>query len=155
MSFKLADTEHAMMGRVIELPQAAASLYLSGALLLVNGSAQFAECGADPASICAVAASDAGTDTSGFNILGTKGFPPGYMQGYYIKGRRFRAKYFSTLPGADGGLYGVVRDTDSLWKVDFSETVNTRLKLVGRLTNSPENQPEVLVTFLDANVQQY
>lgn len=155
MSFKLADTEHMGIGRVIELPQAPGSAYELGALLLVNGSAQFAECGADPASIAAVALSGAGTDASGFNILAVKGFPPGYMQAAYIKNRKFRARYVGALPAADGGVYGVVKDSDGLWKVDFTDTIATRVKVVGRLTNSPENLPEVLVTFLDANVQAY
>jgi hypothetical protein len=37
--------------------------------------------------------------------------------------------------------------------VDFTDTVATRLKLIGRRTNSPENIPEVEVVFLAANVQ--
>jgi hypothetical protein len=156
MSFMLADTNDSQsLPRTVEKPLAAAQAFERGALLLLNGSDQFAECGADPASIAAVAASPAGTDASGFNILGKREFPAGYMQAYAIQGnKRFRARYTGSLPGADGGLFGVVRDTDALWKVDFTETVNTRLKIVGRLTNSPENLPEVLVEFLAANVQQ-
>jgi hypothetical protein len=65
----------------------------------------------------------------------------------------FRAKYVGSLPAADGGSYGVVKDSDGFWKVDFTDTTATRVKLVGRLTNAPENVPEVLVTFLAANLQ--
>jgi hypothetical protein len=53
----------------------------------------------------------------------------------------------------DGGSYGVVKDSDGKWKVDFSDTTATRVKLVGRRTNSPENLPQVIVTVLAANVQ--
>lgn len=155
MSFILADAEDGMIPRTVEKPLAAAQAFERGALLVANGSDQWAECGADPASIGGVAASPAGTDASGFNILGKREFPAGYMQAYAVqKNTRFRARYTGALPGADGGVYGVVRDTDLLWKVDFTETVNTRLKLVGRLTTSPENLPEVLVSFLAANIQQ-
>lgn len=153
MTFVLAETQDTAVPRVIERSQAAGSAYLRGSLLLINASNEFAECGADPAVICAVSESGAGADASGYNPLAVKGFPPGKMQGTVVKGQTFRARYVGTLPAADGGSYGVVKDSDGKWKVDFAEVVNTRLKLVGRLTNSPENQPEVLVRFLDANTQ--
>lgn len=141
------------VGRVVERDIAASQAWNVGALLLVDSNGAFAECGADPAAIAAVALAPTGADTSGFNILGQKAFPPGKMQAATIKGRHFTAKYVGSLPAADGGLYGVVRDTDGLWKVDFSETTATRLKLVGRRTTSPENIARVIVEFLDANVQ--
>lgn len=141
------------VGRIVERDLAAAQTFNVGALLLVDGNGAFAECGADPAAIAAVALAPAGADTSGFNILATKAFPPGKMQAEVIKDRTFTAGYVGTLPAADGGSYGVVRDTDSSWKVDFTETVNTCLKLVGRRTTSPENIARVIVQFLDSHVQ--
>jgi hypothetical protein len=154
MSFILAESQDGSIPRVVERSNAAGQAYNKGALLLVDGSNNFAECGADPAAIACVAEAGAGADTANFvNVLGVKGFPPGKNQGTYIKDQVFSARYVGTLPAADGGSYGVVRDTDGLWKVDFAETVNTRLKLVGRMTGSPENQPRVKVKFLDANVQ--
>lgn len=153
MSFKLAEPFEDAVGRTVERPQAAGSVYLQGALLLVDANGAYAECAANPATIAAVAASDAGPDTSGFNVFSTKGFPPGKMQGYVIKGKTFICNYVGTLPAADGAVYGVVRDTDSKWKVNFADTANARVKLVGRRTNSPENLPVVLVRFIDANVQ--
>lgn len=153
MSFKLAQVASGMsVPRIVEKPLATATL-TQGSLLVENGSGQFAECGADPASIAAVAATPAGTDTSGFNILAKKEFPAGYMQGIYVADQVFRCKYIGGLPANDGGSYGVVKDADNDWKADFTDTVNTRIKLVGRLTNSPENLPEVLVRFLAANIQ--
>lgn len=142
-----------LIGDVTEKALAAAYAEEQGALLVVNGSGQFAACGADPAQIAAVANTPGGTDTSGFNILGKKEFPAGYMQGIAIKGRQFRAFYTGTLPAADGGQYGVIRDSDGFWKVDFDEVVNVVLVLRGRLTAAPESQAEVLVEFLDSIVQ--
>lgn len=153
MSFILDDASD-LLDSIVERNQFAGSAYPQGSLLLVNGSNEFAECGADPAAIAAVSCSATGTDTTGFNRLGVKGFPPGRVQGIQVtRERLFRAKYVGVLPAVDGGLYGVVKDVDGLWKVDFTEVVNTRLKLVGRRTNSPENIPEVIVKFLAANVQ--
>lgn len=138
---------------IVEKALAAGYAEEQGALLIVNGSGQFAACGADPALVAAVALTPGGTDSSGFNILGHKEFPPGYMQGIAVRGQEFRAPYVGTLPAADGGQYGVIRDADGVWKVDFDEVVNVVLTLVGRLTNDPEDQPEVLVRFLDSVVQ--
>lgn len=154
MSFKLAQPPSGKsVPRMVEKPLATATL-TQGALMLENGSAQFAECGADPVSIGAVAATPAGTDASGFNILGKKEFPAGFMQGIVLDAQIvFRAKYVGGLPAADGGVYGVVKDADNDWKVDFTDTTATRVRLVGRLTNSPENLPEVLVRFIAANLQ--
>lgn len=156
MSFQIAypdGTGPGGVGRIVERDIAAAQAWNTGALVLVDANGAFAECGADPAAVAAVALAPTGADTSGFNILGTKAFPPGKMQAATIKGRRFTAKYIGTLPAADGGLFGVVKDSDGDWKVDFTETVNTRLKLIGRRTLSPENIARVVVEFLDANVQ--
>lgn len=153
MSFILDDASD-LLDSIVERDIVPAAAYLQGALLLVNGSNQFAECGADPAAIAAVACTDVGPDTSGYNRLGQKNFPPGRVQGIQVtRERLFRALYVGTLPSVDGGSYGVIKDSDGKWKVDFAETVNTRLKLVGRRTNSPENLPQVIVKFLAANVQ--
>jgi hypothetical protein len=153
MSFILDDASD-LLDSIVERDIVPAAAYLQGALLLVNGSNQFAECGANPASIAAIACSDVGPDTTGFNRLGNKNFPPGRVQGIRItRERLFRSLYVGTLPGVDGGSYGVVKDSDSKWKVNFADTTNLRVKLVGRRTNSPENLPQVVVIFLAANVQ--
>lgn len=154
MSFKVARAKSQSIPRVRERPLAAGASFPLGSLLLVNASGEYAECGADPAAIAAVSESGAGVDASIGSHFGRVEFPPGKMQGTAVQDEVvFRARYVGALPAADGGLYGVVKDADGLWKVDFGETVNTRLKLVGRLTDSPENVPEVLVSFLAANVQ--
>lgn len=154
MSFILARAKSQSIPRSKELPLAAGASGKRGALLLVDANGEYAECGADPAAIAAVAESDFGADTSIGAVAGKSEFPPGKMQGTAVQDEVvFRAKYVGALPAADGGSYGVVRDTDGSWKVDFTETVNTRVKLVGRLSDSPLNVPEVLVSFLAANVQ--
>lgn len=155
MSFKEARAKANRIPRVVERPLAAGSLFVQGALLVLDANAAWAECGADPAAIGAIALSGAGVDTSIGNRLGKTEFPPGYMQGMVVQDEVvYRAKYTGTLPAADGGVYGVTRGADSIWRVDFAKiTTFARVKLVNRLTGSPENVPEVLVVFLLANVQ--
>jgi hypothetical protein len=138
---------------LVEKALAAAFAEAQGALVVVNGSGQFAACGADPALVAGVTNTPGGTDTSGFNILGSKEFPPGYMQVIPARGNLFRAPYVGTLPAADGGEYGVIRDSDGIWKVDFDELAAPVVVLAGRLTDDPEDQPEVLVRFLDSVIQ--
>lgn len=153
MSFQLAHPDGIRVPRTVEKNLAAAQAFLEGALLLADASDNYAECGADPASIAGVSVSAAGADTSGFNRFAKKEFPPGKMQAIALTGIVFSARYIGGLPAANGASYGVVRDSDLYWKVDFTETVNTRLKLVDRRTNSPENIARVLVIFLTANIQ--
>lgn len=154
MSFKLARAKSQSIPRTKQKALAAGSAFKIGALLLVNGSDEYAECGADPASIAAIAESGAGASTEIGNRLGKEEFPPGFMQATAVQDEvEFRARYIGSLPGAAGGSYGVVRDSDLFWKVDFTDTVNTRVKFLRSLAGSPENVPEVIVVFLAANVQ--
>jgi hypothetical protein len=153
MSFILAEPAGDALGREVTRNLAAAQAFNSGSLCLIDASGNIAECGADPASIAGVSEFACGADTSGFNRFAVKEFPPGKMNLIPLTNRRFSAKYVGTLPAADGGLYGVVKDTDGDWKVDFAETTNTRLKLLNRRTTSPENIPRVIVEFLTANIQ--
>lgn len=152
--FQLAYPQLAAVPRVAQRPLAAAQAFLAGAALLVDANGAYAECGADPAAIAAIALAPCGTDASGFNILAKKEFPPGYMQAIPLRDTiPWVAPYVGTLPAADGGSYGIVRDTDLQWKVDFTDTTATRVKLIGRRTTSPENLALVIVTFLVANIQ--
>ncbi len=153
MSFILAETQDGAVPRIVERALAAAQTFNRGALVLADASGNIAECGADPAAILGVAENGAGTDTNIFNPLRSKAFPPGKMQVTLARNQIFSAKYVGTLPAADGGVYGVVRDTDADWKVDFTDTTATRVKLVGRMTTSPENQNRVKVRFIDTNLQ--
>jgi hypothetical protein len=142
------------IGSIPEYPLAVGYAEAQGALGFINSSGQFEACGADPALIGGVANTPGGPDTSGFNILGRKEFPAGYMQVIALKGRRFRAPYVGALPAAYGGQYGVIRDSDGVWKVDFNEVANVVVNYVPpSLTESPLSQAEVICTFLDS-VQQ-
>lgn len=143
-----------MVPMIREKAVAAGAAFEEGALLLVDANGLWAECGADPAAVAAVAESGYGSDTSGFIRTGKREFPPGYMQASVVaREQPFHAEYVGTLPAANGGSYGVVRDTDLKWKVDFTDVTATRVKLVNRLTDSPENRNRVEVVFLAANVQ--
>lgn len=155
MSFLLARLKAAHSPKARELPLASGSAFLRGAAMLKDANGAWAECGADPAVIGAVAESDCGPSTAVGAHFGTKEFPSGYMIGMLVQDEvAFRARYIGALPAADGGTYGITKDTDGLWKVDFGKTgASARVKLTGRLTDSPLNVPEVLVVFLAANVQ--
>lgn len=143
--------------RIFERPAAAGSNWYRGAALLVDGSGNLAECGADPAAIAGFAENDFGTTSaSTFNPFGKDGFPPGYAQCCGAFHQYFRCRYMGALPGVMGGTFGITRDADGLWKVDFSKSAaNQRVKLIRSLATSPENLPEVLVQVLDANVQMF
>lgn len=154
MSFQLAHPVGTAVPRVVQKPLAGGYAALEGALILADASDNFAECGADPAAIGAVAISAGGTDTSGFVRFGKKEFPPGFMQGIvWDPNVIFSARYVGGLPAANGASYGVVKDADGYWKVDFTEVAATRCKLVDRRTTSPENIARVLVRPLVANAQ--
>src|SRR5690348_13878325 len=103
MSFKLANPQGTRVPRTIEKSLATGQAFNDGALLLVNGSDEYEEVGADPAQVAAVAMSAAGTDSSGFNRFAKKEFPPGKMQGMSLAGVEFTAKYTGTLPATPGG----------------------------------------------------
>ena len=153
MSFRLANLVAGKTPVVRELATADAYAEDYGALVIVDGSGNFAACGADPASVAAVALGSVGLATP-FSILGKSGFPPGRLQGASVaNGVPFIAKYVGSK-GTIESQYGVVRDTDGLWKVDFTET---GAKVVNYLRDmSADNLgpvDEVLVTFIDSVVQ--
>lgn len=154
MSFFAAKLMAAHTPRTRQLAVAAGAAFERGALLVRDSNGAWAECGADPTSIGGVAETAYGADTSGFSRTGKREFPPGYMQATLVGDEQlFLAKYVGTLPAADGGTYGVVRDTDGQWKVDFAEVTTMSVRLQGRRTNGPENIALVYVTFLPAVVQ--
>lgn len=154
MSFEPTRVAGEKVPEIDERDLAAGAAFNPGALLVVDANGDYAECGADPAAVAAVAANGAGADTTGFIRTGMKEFPPGRMVATLVKNnQKFRAKYVGTLPAADGGSYGVVLDADGDWKVDFDEVTTLVVKLVGRLTDAPLNQPYVEVVFLPGVVQ--
>lgn len=155
MSFHTARLHATKVPPVKELAVAAGQAFKKGALLLKNASGLYAECGADPTVVSAIAESDFGTSTGIGNHLGADGFPPGMMQGTKVQGEQpFHAEYVGTLPAAPGASYGVVRDTDLRWKVDFSDTTNLVVRLISlEWTQAPLNKNRVEVCFLPTVVQ--
>ncbi len=128
-----------------------------GHLLTQTAAGQFAEV-VDPdpalATIAAVALSDWGPGAGSLFPLGTREFPPGFMQAYIIQDDvPFLAQYVGALPATEGGTYGVVRHA-GLWKVDFTDTVATRVRLVDlRTAIAPTARPEIGVVFLPGFMQ--
>jgi hypothetical protein len=153
MSFQLAYPDGIRVPRIVEKNLAAAQAFEAGALLLADGSDNWAECGANPASIGGISVSPAGNDATGFNRFAKREFPPGKMQAIALTGILFTCRYLGSLPAANGATYDVLRDSDLFWKVNFASSANARVKLLDRRTNSPENIARVVVSFLSANIQ--
>jgi hypothetical protein len=157
MSFRQARLKSGHTPPTRELPVAAGAAFRQGALLVRDANGAWAECGADPAAVGAIALSDYGAaDATAIGVgHGRHEFPPGHMQGMKVQDEQeFHAEYVGTLPAADGGTYGVTRGGDSKWRVDFAKDgAAARVKLVKRLTEAPINRNRVVVSFLPANVQ--
>lgn len=162
VGFRLAQPARGSGGMIpftVERALATGYAAAEGALLLVDGTNKFAEVAALPTSIAAVALTPGGTDTSGFNILGHKEFPPGYMQGIALAGQHFIAPFVGTLPANPGGQFGVIRDTDGVWKVNFADDVNVVLTFTRIPTFDPGSADGVglndlvIVQFLDSVIQ--
>lgn len=154
MSFQLAYPKGQDVPRTIEKPLAAAQSWEAGAHVIADASDNWAECGADPASVGAIAIHPVGVDSSGFNILARREFPSGKAQCIPLTpDLPFTARYVGSLPANNGGTYGVVRDTDLQWKIDFAEVTTMQWKLVDRRTASPENIARVVVIPLVARIQ--
>jgi hypothetical protein len=119
----------------------------------MNGSGQWAECGADPTSVGAVSAERVGSGA--FPLVPSTGsyeFPPGYCRGFKVTNEQeFEAGYTGTRPSQLGGSYGVVKGADGLWRVDFTDTTNTVVKLV-RFSHTL-GRDRVVVVFLATDVQ--
>lgn len=155
MSFIVARLKARGVPKARQRPVAAGQNFEVGALLVLDGSGNWAECGADPAAIGAVSESPFGVDTVGYIGTGRKEFPPGEVVATAVQDEvSFKAQYLGSLPAAIGGTYGVTRDTGGIWKVDFNKTGATaRVKLLNRFADAPINQALVEVVFLSANVQ--
>ena len=102
--------------------------WLSGSLLFVNGSDQWEECGADPALIGGVSLDEVGSGAGPLVPLGRREFP-NFTCGAIrtTDGRMFNGPYVGT---PQIGNYGVVKGADGVWRVDFNETVATRVRVV-------------------------
>lgn len=163
MSFRLAvPGQGAMMTPAIEKPMSVPATYAEneGALLIDDGNGNWAVCGPNPPLIGAVAVTPGGNDTTSlagvgaFNIRGRKEFPTGVMQAIFAgDSQTFLAKFVGTPPTSGRGMFGVIRDTDGFWKINFNDTVNQRVLVTSLQTPTPEAQPYALCQFLAAFTQ--
>jgi len=154
MSFRLGEVRK-VLPRIRQRALANANPMTIGALLLVNGAGLYDECGADPSAIAAITLSPAGPGSGPEFPLGSKEFPPGFMQGVVLDSFiDYIALYVGTL-GTVGTNYGVTKGTDGVWRVDFGKTGGTaRVRLIEVLDSAPLSDPRVGVRFLAANIQQ-
>lgn len=150
MSFRPTTYENGGQITARELAVVAAGSWNSGALIVTNASGEATECGADPALIAGISLSNVGTGTGPLYPLGVREFPPGRCTVLPISpDYTFTCQYKGTL-GTLGTAYGVVKDTDGLWKVDFSDVggTTTRVTLVDKSqTAAPLLQNRVSVKF--------
>lgn len=106
--------------------------WLKGAPLILSSGA-LVEAGADPASIGGIALHDVGSGSGSLYPLGRKEFPPNRAQFIQLEDfLLFYCLYSGTLPSTVGTAYGITKDSDSKWKVDFAKTgaTVTRVTLV-------------------------
>jgi hypothetical protein len=165
MSFQLYNLQSARIPLVIEHPVAEDEAFHAGALLsVVDG--EFVEV-TDPVAeaIEGIALARYGIDgtvpyvgTPSFDITGGLGMNPGQMQALSVtlgnREKLYSAEYVGTLPTAIGGSYGVVRDTDGRWRVDFAETTDVVVRLESLAwTQDPISKNRVVVSFLAAAVE--
>ena len=127
----------------IMLPLAAAQTFKTGALVLRDGSANIAECGADPAVIYGVAEEPAGKE------------PVDAVNKIIVTRATEQTRWWfptSAAPtSANSGVnYGVTKDADGIWYVDFTKTGGTARVYVHQV-DTDTNRVEVSV--LAANRQ--
>jgi len=124
------------------LPLAAAQTFKIGAAVLMDGSQNIAECGADPASIYGFAAGAA-----------TKDPQDATKQIVYkaFEGQKFWMQT-SVAPAASnrGVNYGITKDADGIWYVDFTKTAGVARMYVHDIDT---DTVRVLVSVLAANRQ--
>lgn len=115
-----------------------------------TGTQTLKKCGADPALIAGVALASAGfglgTEWPG-NIFGGTAIPVALLDS---RTKVFMASSATPASTDIGVAYGIA-DNSGTWRVDTSDTVNTRLVVID-IFNSPQ-QEGFLVQFLAANLQ--
>lgn len=126
----------------IMLPLAAAQTFKTGALVLRDGSANIAECGADPAVIYGVAEEPATKEITDVTKI------------IVTRATEMTRWWFPTNvapTSANSGVnYGVTKDADGIWYVDFTKTAGSARVYVHQV-DTDTNRVEVSV--LAANRQ--
>lgn len=126
----------------IYLPLAAAQTFKVGAAVLMDGSQNIAECGADPASIYGFSAGLAPKDPQ----------DPAKMVIYKaFEGQKFWMQTSVAPTVANRGVnYGITKDADGIWYVDFTKTAASSRMYVHDIDT---DTVRVLVSVLAANRQ--
>jgi hypothetical protein len=126
----------------IMLPLAAAQTFITGALVLRDGSGNVAECGADPASIYGISEGQAGKEITDVNKI------------IVTRATEFTRWWMSTSvapTSANSGIsYGVTKDADGIWYVDFTKTAGSARVYVHQIDT---DTGRVEVSILAANRQ--
>lgn len=125
----------------LRLTLAAAQTFLRGALVVLDGSKNVTECGADPASIYGVALEPAGKDPEGNFCIVQKASEDNKFWGSCTSA--------PTKASNENHTYGVVKQSDGTWVVDLTETVNTRVYI----HQVDEDTDRVLFSVIEANRQ--
>lgn len=100
----------------IQLPIKTGETYLTGALVVLDGTPELTECGADPASIYGVSEEPAGKNP----VDATKG-----IVGRATEQARWWFPCSAAPAAANVGVeYGVAKDANGIWYVDFTDVVN-------------------------------
>lgn len=138
--FQLANLRGQSLPAVDELAVAAAETTFEKGSLLLIVSSELTECGTNPTEVDGVALSGHGPEPAslsgagGFNRLGVRGFPPGFMQ--FIrprKGLRFSSEFIGDVEAASvGTFYGVTKGADGIWRTDFTKTGNDVVELISK-----------------------
>lgn len=151
MSLKLYHaTSQSVPEALLKTVDSGTTAFLEGALLLKQADDEWAECGADPTEVSAVALHPYGANTAVGALHGRKEFPSGKCLAIPVKGKQFRAKYVGT-PAL--GAFGAIKDSDNYWKVDFNETTTDVFQVLKILSSSDlgfSGFPEVVVQVIDS-----
>ncbi len=100
----------------------------SGAAIFVNASDQWEECGADPALIGGFSLDEVGDGVGPLVPIGRREFPPYTCSGLLTtESVVFAGPYVGT---PQIGNFGLLKGADGIWRVDFAETTNTRVRVV-------------------------
>ena len=125
----------------IQLPLAASQTFKTGAFVYRDGSGNITECGADPASIYGLSTGEATKNP----VDSTKAI---IMKAF--EGQKFWMQCSADPTSANSGVsYGVAKDSDGIWYVDFTDTTATRVYVHDVDTDTKR----VLVSILAANRQ--
>lgn len=125
---------------VRQYTEAAAQSFAIGAAVVLDGSQNVTECGADPATILGFSAHRAGA-----NIPATRD-----LIHVASEGQKFWMQATSNPAYANTNVaYGLVRAASGIWLVDFTDVVNTRVYV--HYVDTDRNL--VLVSVREANRQ--